>query len=88
MSSSDQLCDNVEQKASKSLGGEALPVGRKEKKKENKFCLRPPTPKHIMGGWSNHIDSSELVIAYGEQNMVTTQFGIRTSDLSITGPAR
>jgi hypothetical protein len=46
-------------------------------------ALRPHTPKHIRGGWSQYTDTSERVVGYGAQNMVLVQSGFRTSDLKI-----
>jgi hypothetical protein len=52
------------------------------------IALRLQTPKRIRGGWSHYTDTSEPVNGYGAQNMVTVQSRSRTSNLSITGPAR
>jgi hypothetical protein len=49
------------------------------------IALRPQTPKHIKGGWSQYNDTSEPVDGNEAQNMVTVQSGFRTRDLSITG---
>jgi hypothetical protein len=55
-------------------------------------ALRPQTPKPIRGGWSYYADTSKPVVGYGNtlcygaQNMVTVQFGFRTSKLSIPVP--
>jgi hypothetical protein len=61
---------------------------KKEKGKERMVALRPHTPKHVRGGWSHYTDTSKPDGGYGAQNMVTVQSRSRTSDLSITGPAR
>jgi hypothetical protein len=54
------------------------------------IALRPQTPKHIRGGWSQYddisTDTSKPVDGNGAQNMVTVQSEFRTRDLSITGP--
>jgi hypothetical protein len=42
----------------------------KEKKKVIALCLH--TPKHITDGWS-HTDTSEPVVGYGANNIVTVQ---------------
>jgi hypothetical protein len=39
------------------------------------IALRPQTPKHIRGGWSHYIDTSEPVDGNGAENMVTVQSG-------------
>jgi hypothetical protein len=46
------------------------------------FCLRPRTPKHIRSRLVT--DTSEPVLCYGDNSMVTVLSGIWTSDLSIT----
>jgi hypothetical protein len=46
------------------------------------FALRSQTPKHSSrGGWSHYTVTSEPVVGYGANVMVTVQSGIRTSDL-------
>jgi hypothetical protein len=50
------------------------------------WLLYAHTHRNILGGWSHYTDTSEPAVAYGAQNMVTVQSGIRTSDLSITNP--
>jgi hypothetical protein len=57
------------------------------RKEERMVALRPHTPKHIRT--AGHIiltPSSEPVISYGAENMVTVLSGFLTSDLLITGP--
>jgi hypothetical protein len=64
-----------------------LKVKEKEQEHERMVALRPHTPKHIRDGWSHYIDTSEPVVGYWAQVMVTVHSGFRISDLSITDPA-
>jgi hypothetical protein len=37
------------------------------------IALRPQTPKHIKGGWSNYTDTSELINGNVGQDMVSVR---------------
>jgi hypothetical protein len=57
--------------------------------KEGKnFCFTAQTPEHIRGDWSHCADTSEPVVGYGANTIVTVQCGFRTSNLKITSPMR
>jgi hypothetical protein len=52
------------------------------------FLLTPTYTEAGILGAAGHIiltDTSELVVSFGAQNMVTVQSGVRTSNLLITG---